>query len=123
MKNKRKRAMATFLLTSGGMIAAAVAASLPVSTRADATRKVVTGEIGAIDSVNRTISFSSGEKFQAGPRVKLSTRHIGEKVIVVYETRHDGWRAVKVRRAPQSVEALDPTHFRKSAQNPAATAD
>jgi hypothetical protein len=86
----------------------AIVTTVAASSAADAGRKVATGQIEAIDSVNRTISLSSGETFRAGPKVKLSTRRIGETIIVVYEIAEEGLQAIKVRRIPQSIEAFVP---------------
>jgi Cu/Ag efflux protein CusF len=114
--------LATFLPIKT-VFAFAVALSVSCSTAAEAGRKVATGQIKAIDSANRTISLSSGEIFRAGPKVKLSTRHIGEKVIVVYETADDGLQAIKVRRVPQQLEVFVPLpekspNAQNSEQNP-----
>jgi hypothetical protein len=94
-------------------IALAIGATVLFSSTADAGRKVATGQIEAINAANRTISLSSGETFRAGPKVKLSTRSIGESVIVVYEAADDGLRAIRVRRVPQSLEAFVPLPERK----------
>ncbi|MBY0226257.1 MAG: hypothetical protein K2Q28_10670 [Hyphomicrobium sp.] len=95
-------------------IALAIATTVTVSSAAEAGRKMATGQISAIDSVNRTISLSSGEIFRAGPKVKLSTRRIGENIIVVYEAADGGLQAVKVRRVPQSLENFVPLSERSS---------
>jgi hypothetical protein len=86
----------------------AIATTMATSSVADAGRKVATGRIEAIDSVKRTISLSSGETFRAGPKVKLSTRRVGENIIVVYEVAEGGLQAIRVRRAPQPLEAFVP---------------
>jgi hypothetical protein len=75
---------------------------------------VATGQIEAIDSVNRTISLSSGEIFRAGPKVKLSTRRVGENIIVVYEVAEGGLQAIKVRRVPKALDAFTPQPERSS---------
>jgi hypothetical protein len=95
-------------------IALAIAATVTFSSAADAGRKVATGQIEAIDSVNRTISLSSGETFRAGPKVKLSTRRIGESVFVVYDAADGALRAIKVRRVPQPLETFVPQPDRSS---------
>jgi hypothetical protein len=86
----------------------AIATTITTSSAADAGRKVATGQIEAIDSVKRTISLSSGETFRAGSKVKLSTRRVGENIIVVYEIADGGLQAIKVRRVPQPLEAFVP---------------
>lgn len=98
----------------------AMALILPmVPCHALAERGVVTGEIGSIGAKDRTLSLRTGEVFRAGPKVKLSSRRIGEKVIVVYEQQAEGeLRAIKVRRVPQELEAFVPRSARDQNADP-----
>lgn len=70
---------------------------------------LTTGEIAEIDTVNRKFSLENGQVFLAGDKIKLSRRAVGEKVIVVYESRDGMKQALKVRRVPAALESFIPS--------------
>jgi len=58
------------------------------------------GVIASIDSDKRQFTLESGDIFIAGPKVKLSTRRVGEEVLIRYSVRAGHLLAVKMKRAP-----------------------
>lgn len=55
--------------------------------------------------------------------MKLSTRRVGEKVVVVYGTVDGMLQAVKIRRVPQALESYVPLPVRKPTPDPDTASD
>ena len=70
-----------------------------------ASPSITVGVIETIDAANRLFVLRGGEAFVAGPRVKLSTRRIGDEVTVVYEVENDLRIAVEIKRRPIALHA------------------
>ena len=66
---------------------------------------ITVGVIETIDAAKRLFMLRGGVAFVAGPRVKLSTRRIGDEVTVIYEVEDDLLIAVEIKRRPIALHA------------------
>lgn len=80
-----------------------------VSAQADDDR-VATGSIAAIDGVNRRVTLTDGRTFIADGQLKLSSRSVGERVIIFYRAEGQKRHAIRMRRVPERLERLPPPH-------------
>lgn len=62
---------------------------------------VASGKLVHIDGRTRSITLSDGSTYVVSKHVKLSSREIGELVLVSYRDSAAGREAVKIRPAPQ----------------------
>src|SRR5262245_266112 len=93
---------------------AAFAVTSPAGAYAETM--ISNGEIASIDPPRRQFSLADGRVFAASPKVKLSKRTVGEKVIIVYEVKDGAMQATKVRRMPGFLESAFPLPERKPLQ-------
>jgi hypothetical protein len=94
--------MAEIRLCSAALIAmSATFAAGPIH----ADPLVAKGVIASIDASKRCFTLEAGQTFIAGAKVKLSSRRIGEEVIVGYRVHPDHLLAVSVRRVPVALKA------------------
>ncbi len=64
---------------------------------------VASGRLMHIDGVARVVTLSDGSTYYVNKRVKISTRSVGELVVVTHRPTSHGREAMKIRRAPVAI--------------------
>lgn len=88
------------MLTSIALTAVAPAAS-------EAADDVARGRLVHIDGERRAILLSDGTRYVVRRTVKMSSRKLGEDVLVTYRIGAAGREALKIRRVPDFLHSAD----------------
>lgn len=67
---------------------------------------VASGRLVHIDGVARIVTLSDGSTFVVNKRVKISTRSVGELVLVTHRQTSHGREALRIRLAPVAIHSL-----------------
>lgn len=91
-------------MARGATLPTAWMISVLIAAAAMAMSATIVGVIESIDIRGRFVVLRGGAAFSAGPGVKLSTRRIGEEVLVAYEATHVGLVALEIRPMPIALQ-------------------
>lgn len=92
-----------------------------VPASAHAEDAIAHGRLTHIDGPTRMVTLSSGSTYYVNKRVKISTRKVGEVVLVTFRQTSHGREAIKIRRAPMTDHPTAGGEGRNIASDVAAT--
>jgi len=85
----------------------ALTAVAPAAAAAEAMDDVARGRLVHIDGERRAILLSDGTRYVVRRNVKMSSRKLGEDVLVTYRIGVLGREAVRIRRVPDFLAPQD----------------
>lgn len=88
-------------------VAIAFYALIAVPAHADSAHGITSGLISVIDVEQRRIELADGRNFSVTPKVKLSKRRVGEKVLIIFEGQGQQMKALKVRQFPERLKTFE----------------
>lgn len=93
-----------------------IALSAATPAVAEAMDDVARGRLVHIDGDRRLILLSDGSKYFVRKDVKMSSRRLGEDVLVTYRIGAVGRIAIHVRRVPDVLQSADPGALRPTSR-------
>jgi len=75
---------------------------LPATAHSESVTSV--GRLAHIDGRSRVITLSDGSTFHVDKRVKISSRAVGELVVITARRASRGLEVTKIRRAPAEID-------------------
>lgn len=77
---------------------------MPAKAQCESVTSV--GRLAHIDGISRIITLADGSTFHVNKRVKMSSRTVGESVVITFRSSAKGREVTKLRRAPVEVESV-----------------